>query len=167
VSSKRKIKPRPPTTPYRRPPLRRTIPVAGILILTLFSLYFTWKTASETREIVDHWARIEATVNMASSGGFAMIQYPWQGSIIGRSVRAQEGYKNLTAGQKIPLYVNPAKVSDIRRAAFLDLWRSPIGLCVIDLFLIGAIALLIRAKLPPEQPPSSPPSRTLTDDASP
>lgn len=133
--------------------LPKWIAVLVVFPLLLTLLWFTWKSASDARDVKTSWPRVEAQVVDVSQADVVALEFAWQGEKVRREVKRDDSLKDVAQSQALSFYVNPADRSELRPATFAELWANTLvlGIFAVLLALIAVFLLRVGHDSMPEE----------------
>ena len=155
-----------------------TVPrVMALGVVLPLALAFLWATgwfAAESLRVQRNWIPVEAVVADLSKDGVVAFDLPLPSGTVRQEADRGDGFSDVKEGETVPLYVNPADGTQLRRSGAAELWITPafFGLFALVLggvgtFLVfndeGAKLRRLRARFAAERreaernPPAAPP----------
>ena len=118
---------------------------ACLFPLALLLLWLSVKLARESRAVETTWRRVMAKASdAAGEENKITLEWFWKEDPVQRNFDRKGAFSDVKAGDTLPVWVNPADLSQARPATFGELWGPVMVTSVFAVIFVGVGFLVMR-----------------------
>ena len=125
--------------------IAKVVACCCIFPIALLLVWLSVKLARESHKVETSWRRVTAKASDAGEEDNKItLEWFWKEDPVRQNFDRKGQFSDVKASDTLPLWVNPADISQVRRAIFAELWGPVMVTGGFAVMLIGAGLLVIR-----------------------
>jgi hypothetical protein len=125
--------------------IAKVVACCCIFPIALLLVWLSVKLARESHTVETSWRRVTAKASDAGDEENKLtLEWFWKEDPVRQNFDRKGQFSDVKAGDALPVWVNPADISQVRRAIFAELWGPVMVTGGFAVMLIGAGFLVMR-----------------------